>query len=223
MNDLSWPSEEVVPFKRKKSTNGNELENNPRVNPCRELERDQLGKVGREVATKENQSTVGACEGGEACNSEMVESELTCCICSEVFLEPVSVLPCLHKFCSGCISQWITRNHRNCPLCRSGFNVICRDHLLELDSDAFLVKNPSKMRSQDEIAFLTSSNMINQDVVCFKKMKQENVISIYATDRAQALDFASVLVPLGVDPSDIYYRTTDSYGSPISITIERLE
>jgi len=44
-----------------------------------------------------------------------LNSELSCSICSEVFVKPVR-LQCLHTFCQTCILQHL-RNQRDCPLC----------------------------------------------------------------------------------------------------------
>ncbi|XP_014908606.1 E3 ubiquitin-protein ligase rnf8 isoform X1 [Poecilia latipinna] len=48
--------------------------------------------------------------------TEVLENELQCIICSELFIEAV-ILNCAHSFCSYCIKQW--RNKKDeCPICR---------------------------------------------------------------------------------------------------------
>ncbi|XP_015260716.1 PREDICTED: E3 ubiquitin-protein ligase RNF8 isoform X2 [Cyprinodon variegatus] len=48
--------------------------------------------------------------------TEVLENELQCIICSELFIEAV-ILNCAHSFCSFCIKQW--RNKKDeCPICR---------------------------------------------------------------------------------------------------------
>ncbi|KAK2725137.1 E3 ubiquitin-protein ligase rnf8-A-like isoform X2 [Artemia franciscana] len=60
---------------------------------------------------------------------ECLDSELSCSICSEVFVKPVK-LPCLHTFCQTCILQW-ERNQRDCPMCRAKYTTVGRaDSLL---------------------------------------------------------------------------------------------
>ncbi|XP_065576959.1 uncharacterized protein LOC136037984 [Artemia franciscana] len=60
---------------------------------------------------------------------ECLYLELSCSICSEVFVKPVK-LPCLHTFCQTCILQW-ERNQRDCPMCRAKYTTVGRaDSLL---------------------------------------------------------------------------------------------
>ncbi|KAF4690895.1 hypothetical protein FOZ60_016730 [Perkinsus olseni] len=49
---------------------------------------------------------------------EEISEELRCAICQDLMYRPVSVLDCLHNFCSSCLSQWLQR-HTDCPQCRS--------------------------------------------------------------------------------------------------------
>ncbi|KAF4662913.1 hypothetical protein FOL47_006002 [Perkinsus chesapeaki] len=49
---------------------------------------------------------------------EEISEELRCAICQDLMHRPVSVLDCLHNFCSSCLSQWLQR-HTDCPQCRS--------------------------------------------------------------------------------------------------------
>eukprot|EP00041_Stephanoeca_diplocostata_P012804 m.215388 g.215388 ORF g.215388 m.215388 type:complete len:135 (+) comp19096_c1_seq1:300-704(+) len=45
--------------------------------------------------------------------------EFCCQICLELMYEPY-VTPCEHRFCRGCIKEWLRRDSRNgtCPTCR---------------------------------------------------------------------------------------------------------
>jgi len=47
---------------------------------------------------------------------ELLESQLQCSICNEVYITPV-VVKCGHTFCEECISTW-TKTQKNCPECR---------------------------------------------------------------------------------------------------------
>nr|XP_046241594.1 nuclear factor 7, brain-like [Scatophagus argus] len=48
----------------------------------------------------------------------LVESFLSCHVCSETFRDPVS-LRCNHSFCSSCLQQfWKQTGNKNCPICK---------------------------------------------------------------------------------------------------------
>ncbi|XP_037541489.1 E3 ubiquitin-protein ligase rnf8 isoform X1 [Nematolebias whitei] len=48
--------------------------------------------------------------------TEVLENELQCIICSELFIEAVN-LNCSHSFCCYCINQW-RKKKDECPICR---------------------------------------------------------------------------------------------------------
>ncbi|ODN05590.1 E3 ubiquitin-protein ligase RNF8 [Orchesella cincta] len=50
---------------------------------------------------------------------ELMESELSCSVCNEVFIQ-ATVIECGHTFCSFCIHEW-SRKKQECPICRKRF------------------------------------------------------------------------------------------------------
>ncbi|XP_064197534.1 E3 ubiquitin-protein ligase TRIM35-like [Anguilla rostrata] len=53
-----------------------------------------------------------------ASGSSLMEEELSCPVCSEIFRDPV-VLSCSHSFCKACLQQyWVQKGSRECPVCR---------------------------------------------------------------------------------------------------------
>ncbi|XP_037544989.1 E3 ubiquitin-protein ligase TRIM39 [Nematolebias whitei] len=52
-------------------------------------------------------------------SSSMLEDELSCPVCCEIFREPV-VLKCSHSFCRACLQQFWNKKkaRRECPICR---------------------------------------------------------------------------------------------------------
>lgn len=52
---------------------------------------------------------------------ELAETQLQCAVCSELFVEAVSV-NCGHTFCDHCIGEW-RKKKNNCPVCRTDIKV----------------------------------------------------------------------------------------------------
>ncbi|KAG9329189.1 hypothetical protein JZ751_007262, partial [Albula glossodonta] len=53
-----------------------------------------------------------------ASSSSLLEEELSCPVCSEIFRDPV-ILKCSHNFCKVCLQQfWEQKGSRECPVCR---------------------------------------------------------------------------------------------------------
>nr|XP_023678029.1 tripartite motif-containing protein 35-like isoform X4 [Paramormyrops kingsleyae] len=53
-----------------------------------------------------------------AARSSVLEEELTCPVCYEIYRDPV-VLKCSHSFCKVCLQQyWGEKGSRECPVCR---------------------------------------------------------------------------------------------------------
>lgn len=52
-------------------------------------------------------------------SSSVLEDELSCPVCCEIFKEPV-VLKCSHSFCRACLQQFWNKKkaRRECPICR---------------------------------------------------------------------------------------------------------
>ncbi|KAM8760745.1 zinc-binding protein A33-like [Acanthopagrus schlegelii] len=51
-------------------------------------------------------------------SSALLESFLSCHVCSETFRDPVS-LSCNHSFCSSCLQKfWEQAGNKNCPICK---------------------------------------------------------------------------------------------------------
>nr|CAD7203235.1 unnamed protein product [Timema douglasi] len=61
---------------------------------------------------------------------DVIESELQCSICNELFVNAVT-LHCMHTFCEYCISKWKEKKN-DCPVCRS--KIVSQTRMLVLDS-----------------------------------------------------------------------------------------
>ncbi|XP_076361701.1 uncharacterized protein LOC143252832 [Tachypleus tridentatus] len=61
---------------------------------------------------------------------DLVENELMCSICSELFIE-ATTLQCSHTFCRSCIEEW-KRKKKECPICRT--HIVSHTKALVVDS-----------------------------------------------------------------------------------------
>ncbi|NXP39625.1 RNF8 ligase, partial [Leiothrix lutea] len=80
--------------------------------------------------TKEEKEKVRA-QKEEVLNqmNDVLENELQCTICSEHFIEAVT-LNCAHSFCSYCINEWMKRKVE-CPICRQEIKSKTRSLVLD--------------------------------------------------------------------------------------------
>ncbi|KAM6954082.1 E3 ubiquitin-protein ligase rnf8 [Aplochiton taeniatus] len=85
----------------------------------RELE---LTKGEKEMARAEKEEVVTQM-------TEVLENELQCIICSELFIQAVT-LNCAHSFCLHCIGEW-RRRKDECPICRQDITSQTRSLVLD--------------------------------------------------------------------------------------------
>ncbi|XP_033985663.1 nuclear factor 7, brain-like [Trematomus bernacchii] len=97
----------------------------------------------------------------------LLESFLSCHVCSETFRDPVS-LGCNHSFCSSCLQKfWEQSKNKNCPICKrksSKVNILVNFAMKEL-ADSFAERQ--KARSSE-----TEKGEKKVDVVCSKHPEQ---------------------------------------------------
>ncbi|XP_078001042.1 E3 ubiquitin-protein ligase RNF8-like [Glandiceps talaboti] len=64
--------------------------------------------------------------------AEVMEDELQCCLCYELFVQ-ATTLNCSHSFCYWCITEWTERKkHKDCPVCRA--QITSKNKSIVLDS-----------------------------------------------------------------------------------------
>jgi E3 ubiquitin-protein ligase CHFR len=90
-------------------------------------------------------------------------TELTCAICQDILFETVSVLPCLHSFCGACFTEW-SKQALMCPTCRVRVDAAQKNRLLENLIAIYLSENPSKRRSEEELARMMIANEIKDGI-----------------------------------------------------------
>jgi hypothetical protein len=111
-------------------------------------------------ASAEDGAVGGA--SGVTIQSDSVTGHLQCAICTDLLHEPVSIWPCLHPFCGGCLSKWALVHHRKtCPVYRRRFrtrNVAVNCNLRGL-IDSLLAANPGlQARSAEALRELSRVN-----------------------------------------------------------------
>ncbi|CAN8005389.1 unnamed protein product [Ixodes hexagonus] len=78
----------------------------------------------------------------------IMENELTCVICSELFVD-AAMLQCGHTFCSFCIQNW--RRQKNCcPFCQAKITSVTRSFVVDNVIEELVCFNPElkKFRKQ---------------------------------------------------------------------------
>ncbi|KAL5008370.1 hypothetical protein ScPMuIL_013951 [Solemya velum] len=68
--------------------------------------------------------------------ADLMEMELQCSICNELFVQ-ATTLNCSHGFCALCIKQWMKRK-KACPICRAGITTYMRSIVLDSYIDKML-------------------------------------------------------------------------------------
>lgn len=77
---------------------------------------------------------------------DVVESELQCSICAELFVTPVT-LNCSHTFCQYCITMW-KKKKMDCPICRSSIITECKSLVLDTFIDKMVQSLSDEMKQK---------------------------------------------------------------------------
>ncbi|KAJ8252719.1 hypothetical protein COCON_G00220310 [Conger conger] len=120
-----------------------------------------------------------------ASGSFLLEEELSCPICSEIFRDPV-VLRCSHSFCKACLQQyWDQKGSLECPVCRRRSSLDCPPINLSLRNacEAFLKERSQRAEAGSEVLCSLHSeklklfcldDQIPICVICQTSRKHEN-------------------------------------------------
>ncbi|XP_064197539.1 E3 ubiquitin-protein ligase TRIM35-like [Anguilla rostrata] len=88
-----------------------------------------------------------------ASGSSLLEEELSCPVCSEIFRDPV-VLSCSHSFCKACLQKyWEQKGSRECPVCRRRSSMDPPPPNLSLRNtcEAFLKERSQRAKAGSEV------------------------------------------------------------------------
>ncbi|KAL7669758.1 hypothetical protein ACOME3_004705 [Neoechinorhynchus agilis] len=81
--------------------------------------------------------------------TKALEQSLICAICFEIINKCVTIQPCLHSFCAGCLSQWY-RISTTCPTCKQPSRAAAKNHSINNVIEAWLQMNPDRRRMNDD-------------------------------------------------------------------------
>ena len=120
----------------------------------------------------------------ESQEDDAMANELTCPICSGIFYRPVSVIPCLHNFCSSCLSSWLNPSNNNsyfgqnmnCPTCRATIQEVRKNPTLNNLTETYLKTHPKQDREKEEKEEMDKKDAyINKtDLVLYKRNNNNN-------------------------------------------------
>ncbi|NXG70308.1 RNF8 ligase, partial [Baryphthengus martii] len=137
--------------------------------------------------TKEEKEKVRA-QKEEVLNqmNDVLENELRCTICSEHFIEAVT-LNCAHSFCSYCINEW-TKRKVECPICRREITSKTRSLALDNCIDSMVEKLDVEVK--EHRLTLIRERKEKQNVLVKPAMDNERRIisSIYSLLRVSSYD-----------------------------------
>ncbi|XP_041832222.1 E3 ubiquitin-protein ligase rnf8 isoform X2 [Melanotaenia boesemani] len=140
--------------------------------------------------------------------TEVLENELQCIICSELFIEAV-ILNCAHSFCQYCIKQW-RKKKDECPICRQAIQSQTRCLALDNCIDG-MVENLSldmKARRQALIAERKDEQACGRNIV--QSAHTTDVMVIHDDDSSRSSDSDGSMVSIYSSLSSVVSVDTDS-------------
>ncbi|KAG5847921.1 hypothetical protein ANANG_G00131360 [Anguilla anguilla] len=120
-----------------------------------------------------------------ASGSSLLDEELSCPVCSEIFRDPL-VLSCSHSFCKACLQQyWEQKGSRECPVCRRRSSMDSPRPNLSLSNicEVFLKERSQRAKAGSEVLCSLHSEKLKlfclEDqipvcVICQTSKKHEN-------------------------------------------------
>uniref|UniRef100_A0A3B1JMF6 E3 ubiquitin-protein ligase CHFR n=1 Tax=Astyanax mexicanus TaxID=7994 RepID=A0A3B1JMF6_ASTMX len=135
--------------------------------------------------------------------TEVLENELQCIICSELFIEAVT-LNCAHSFCLHCISDW-RRRKDECPICRQAILSQTRSLVLDNCIDR-MVENLSAEMRERRVALIRERKGQSKAPVAVVVIQDDSSSSNSDNDSSVYLSTEGYLInpriPYCVDTSD---------------------
>ncbi|CAH0714378.1 unnamed protein product, partial [Brenthis ino] len=190
---------------------------------------EQLEKVRKELKSVENEKkllqegaavseSMGECSKSLGAIGDIMESELQCTICAELFI-CATTLNCSHSFCKYCINMW-KKKKKDCPICRTPITSECKSLVL----DSFIEKmveslTPEmKQKRQDMLDArkeVESKAVIQGNARTSRRYdsydEEEEYSDIEYIDEEEVEDDCEIY-DLGID-DDVHWELTDEFDS----------
>ena len=85
--------------------------------------------------------------------SDDLMSSIKCTICQEICHQCVTVCPCFHTFCGGCLSTWFDRcsSQKTCPTCRKVILSVSKNVHADHFARCYLAEHATERRSEEEL------------------------------------------------------------------------
>ncbi|CAK9795014.1 E3 ubiquitin-protein ligase rnf8 [Anthophora quadrimaculata] len=78
--------------------------------------------------------------------NDIMDEQLTCSICSELFVK-ATTLNCTHTFCYHCINSW-SKKKKECPVCRTRVSAMNRSIVLDNFIESMLENLPTRFKER---------------------------------------------------------------------------
>lgn len=144
------------------------------------LMRESKNNLKRNKPLKEPADAVVLKKSTKVQKEEDIKEKLVCSICLEILYKPVSICPCSHRYCSGCLSKNIEYSTK-CPICREEILSFQKHSSLDALIDQVIKSYPSLQRSEEDRLSLDGNDLISkgyqiirdEDGVYFGQSKDE--------------------------------------------------
>ncbi|XP_053376262.1 E3 ubiquitin-protein ligase CHFR-like [Mercenaria mercenaria] len=143
-----------------------------------------------------------------------IEENLQCMICQEIMHDCISLQPCLHSFCAGCYSDWMSRS-QECPSCRKKVERINKNHIVNNLIEAYLKEHPRKKRPAEDIEELNKKNKVTNDMLYPKEQLKDESSDYSDTDDDDNNDDDYTPAPPVFAPAPAPAPALFGFGTPI--------
>jgi len=98
-------------------------------------------------------------------------------------------LSCTHHICNNCLSEWLSRNHNSCPLCRNKISKISKKNYpyVSCDIKIIVLIYPNNMWISGTINSINSSQIILNNCIIIHNIDKETIDT-----KSETIDFSII-------------------------------